>query len=132
MGNTSGGSYNDKNHFCFCMIDEDNNNNETNAKWINCQGCKSWFHIKCVLLTDEDYENIIEKRLKWYCNFNQCEIEPPTTNIVTLNTLPSLSLIQCTQCNFIAKNDRGLKVHQRKHVRSDDVSSLGSFEYGQC
>ena len=115
MGNTSGGEQNDQDHFCICMIDENRNNNFENAKWIFCEGCKSWSHSVCALVSDEEYENVVKNKIKWYCI--ECQNKKSENDQSHTNILPSQEQIQCPDCDFIAKNTRGLRVHQRKHER---------------
>ena len=128
MGNTSGGPPNDQERFCMCMFDNDNNNDNENAKWIFCHGCESWFHIFCVLITDEEYERIINNNIKWFCDSYYCQ-----NKLNTQNSLSSQTQTLCTECGFNAKNNRGLKVHKKIHERLDYTKTINSsFECKKC
>lgn len=146
MGNTSGGVNEDQNRFCICMIDKENNNNTENSKWIFCESCQRWYHIICVLMTEEDYENIQKNNEKWYCDLYQCQVNKqqfskksitsknyvnadPINLQTKTNPQNSQNETKCKKCSFIAKNNRGLKVHQRKHKNNsgddDSITNKG-------
>lgn len=139
MGQASGGTGQDSNRFCLCMAG-DINEQRFDAKWIYCEGCKEWFHPDCVLLTETEYDEIIRKNEKWFCSFYMCQQKKITTaecNDIDQNTTNSESkfensqpnitssqcLTHCNKCDFIAKNNRGFKVHQRKHEKESSIST---------
>lgn len=122
-------------HFCPCMIGEINENNE-DSKWIFCEGCQTWFHSFCALLSDTEYDEIVKKRAKWFCSFYQCQEKMTTdfedvphiqteiqnsiqVDVMSQLTKPSQDCEKCLKCSFIAKNKRGLKIHMsKKHVEN--------------
>lgn len=95
----SGDVDNDQDRFCICMFDEKDNNNEENSKWIFCEGCRRWYHIKCVLLTEEEYENIMKSSEKWYCENHQCQSKRlENTKQTLLSQESNIELFPCSIC----------------------------------
>lgn len=136
MGNnTSNENSQSTNRFCLCMLHENYVENDDN-KWILCSNCRNWFHIHCVLLSNEEYDRIINENEKWFCTNSQCiemisthhetlksyQCQEKTKEAISENHLSFQTQTQCTVCGFNAKNNRGLKVHQRKHEREHSDS----------
>ena len=79
-----------------------------------CDGCLDWFHPNCVSLTNEKFEYILHKNLKWFCDKHDCQSKK---NIPLPSKKTTQNKLSCTECGFIPKNDRGLKIHMRKHKK---------------
>lgn len=111
MGNSQ--SLDDKE--CICKT--------TNAsdKWIICDGCLHWFHPSCVSLKNDQFEYILNKNKDWFCDNEDCQLKkemkaPPKKR--------SQGEDSCAECAFKAKNNRGLKIHMRKHKRSQSTKTF--------
>lgn len=89
-------------------------------KWILCANCNNWFHIYCVLLSDEQYEEIIQKNEKWFCQNNKCIEKSLSIESSTDKDQP----LKCNECKFIAKNVRGLKIHSHVHKKGKSNHNL--------
>lgn len=51
----SGGLRTESQHACFCMMDKNHVNR------LFCQNCENWYHAECVLISEEEYEEILRK-----------------------------------------------------------------------
>lgn len=118
MGQASGGITNDLDRFCPCMMGEKNEQNN-DAKWIFCECCSTWFHKTCALISDTEFDEIMNKKEKWFCPSYECQetMLNADHNSIDIGTnlkpvYTPVDLIKCPKCNFIAKNIHGLKVHQ--------------------
>lgn len=61
MVRASGGISNDSDRFCFCICMLDKNYvQEEYPNWMKCKNCENWYHSKCVPLSDEEYEEIVQ------------------------------------------------------------------------
>jgi len=72
MGQASGGMTKISDRFCLCMLDENYKETE-DSKWIYCEGCSTWSHQYCALVSDIEYEEIIRNKEKWYCSSYTCQ-----------------------------------------------------------
>lgn len=54
------------------MLD-DNYVQEENPILIQCVNCKNWYHPKCTLLSDNEYEEIKDNDATWFCEEFYCQ-----------------------------------------------------------
>lgn len=67
---SEGGELEESIRKCPCGSSE----NEISKLWINCEGCKTWFHSACALIDDAEVEEILKKKEKWFCDYNiECQ-----------------------------------------------------------
>lgn len=38
---------------------------------IECDSCGNWYHCKCIVMTDDQFQTIRDNNTNWYCN--SCE-----------------------------------------------------------
>lgn len=118
MGNASGGLA-DPNRFCLCMLSESYVENNDH-KWIKCTNCENWYHIHCLLISIEEYDDIVLNKKKWTCPMSQCIPKSPSQNF-GLKSIQDNQLHQsnkCSECHFVAKNAKGLKIHSHVHKKT--------------
>lgn len=54
----------------YCIKGCEYNRKDCNLKMIFCEGkCKTWYHLKCMNIKDEELNEFESRGLDWYCNF---------------------------------------------------------------
>lgn len=48
-------------------------NYKQDNKWIICNGCNNWCHHKCNLLSDAEYDDILNSNKDWFCSEYECQ-----------------------------------------------------------
>lgn len=143
MGRSSGGSPHLSDFLCLCLVN--NNDDENIENWISCVECKNWYHRKCYLISDEEYNAIIGGCKDWYCPGSKCQKvfsffndrngnvdkrpvrerlvrECKVKSVGSSSGLQPLSgdhefgRVTCGVCGFLAKNAHGLS---KIWIRSD-------------
>lgn len=86
-----------------------------------CSNCKNRYHVHCMLMSNEEYDEIMSNNVTWTCPMSQCIGQPAPQQLVVplINTNESDQSTKCAQCNFIAKNVKGLKIHSRIHKKTN-------------
>lgn len=85
-----------------CVITTSNNQKQTiDAKWIQCDSCRCWYHSLCQNLSKPDFNAIIklaDKGVRWYCT------ECIKKNVSDISKSPSLPQSVDDRFNKIEEN----------------------------